>query len=1589
MKRPTTRLFFETLEAKQLLAADGADLVADSFRVQQNSQDVVFDVLANDEFDSDYAGDKVITDVSLGDQGGMLSISEDGKSLLYDAPADASGRERFTYFVDGDHSQRVTVTITAPLRDDEYNFVPDRESYELDVQRNDPFWEGYEGPGIITLVSASSNGAEVEISPDGKSLRYTRLEHTYGKDSLIYVVDDRYPANVSVDIADPLDDDEFQIVHLDPVTEFTVVRDDPFWRQYPGAKQLTHVLDVPEGATASIAADKKTVIFDPGTAEYGVHYLRYVVDAEFEGRIYVNIARPVRDDYVTVDANSRNFEVNLLDNDKYYDAIRRIRNVDVIDVITDVTQSEQGGTVVIAEDAQGVIYTPPEGYVGDDKFTYTADGKHIAEVNVTVRDPLADNHDRNDYFTNIVLGSTNNKLDVLKNDFFGDGYTGDRLITKVEPVEGATVEIAEDGKSLLFTPHDELDTDEFSRLSYAFDYEVDNALTATVQVRAQSIARTLFFEYDQRTQVTIDLFESIEIPESYAGEGVVTSVTQPANEGTAEIVGDGQIRVQLGVGAGSFEYTIDGKYTGTITTRYERRLNSDYEVVHQNTGDTTTFDVLENDFDSYSEQRYGRYRGAKLITGVSTDGSGVVAIAADGRSITYKPAEDFVGTETVTYVVDDHRTATVQVDVARLLRHDRVRVAPNSTGNQLNVLGNDLVGGDYEGPLLITGVAPTSGASVSIAEDGKSIVYSPVAGFVGTDVFEYTVDDQLKANVTVEVHADSTGLLPKFESLSEFQKLVRRNAEAIGGGGGTGGDFVEDGGASVDAPLNGADRIHSETNVQVEGVDEADLIETDDDYIYTLTHGQAVITKAWPADQLEVVSRTDIKGEAIGQYLHGDRLTVISQEPVYFVHGRGDFFDGGASIWPYPIGDPITYVTVLDVSDRAAPKLVQRTEFEGNHVQTRRIDDYVYVVVRDSQSLVPQLKEICDDDGENCRFETNEELLARIDNDFPSVVEDLLPSYESYGPDDELVRTGLLVQPEDIFQPLSDNSSSLVTVAAINVSQDEPGLATTSGALTTGASELYVTTTNLYVFENHYSWQDDSLDDSPATRILKFELDKDSGGVRFSATGQVPGRLLDQFSADEYDGHLRLATSVSNTRTGNYSGQSENALFVMRDDEGILEHVGTLQNLALNETIQSVRYFGDRALVTTFQNVDPLFSVSLTAHESPAVEGYLTLPGYSSYMQYVSQDKVLTIGRSSARQWGGAAVISLFDVSNILQPKLIDQFDWGTFSSSVAETDHHAFGWFSVHGTLAVPAQASYTVRTDEDGDGYKETATRITDHTLHAFGIDTSFSERNADGIALKGTVPMDSPLLRSAFIDDKLYAVATDSIKSTNIATPNDVIDEVDISNPDPDPDTEPDPPVVDPLDPKEQFAENAVAARAAVASAAGVADTQVMLVSAEADDESTRMLIRSADQHYVFDSMTESVEAVTNEVIPSGTGRQFDWHNDANPFDSTGDGEVTARDALVIINLMNRNDGPMRLPESTVVNQIDQLSDVYKADVTGDGFVTALDVLRIVNFINAQQDAAGEPAASTTSNSPAATDAVFAVAMIDDREEENTEW
>ena len=178
------------------------------------------------------------------------------------------------------------------------------------------------------------------------------------------------------------------------------------------------------------------------------------------------------------------------------------------------------------------------------------------------------------------------------------------------------------------------------------------------------------------------------------------------------------------------------------------------------------------------------------------------------------------------------------------------------------------------------------------------------------------------------------------------------------------------------------DRSHSETNVQVAGVDEGDIVEFDSDYAYMLTDSDVVIVNAWPAEHLSVASRVDIDGRPIAEFLHGDRLTVISR-----VGGFGpgiSYSTGGISTDDYWLGGSSqpgsTIVTVIDVSNRSAPTIVQKTTMEGNYVESRAVGDFVYVLVNNTDAVAPR-PEIVDDDNDPTtpgRYETREEYVARV-----------------------------------------------------------------------------------------------------------------------------------------------------------------------------------------------------------------------------------------------------------------------------------------------------------------------------------------------------------------------------------------------------------------------------------------------------------------------------------------------------------------------------------------------------------------------------------------------------------------------------------
>jgi len=179
------------------------------------------------------------------------------------------------------------------------------------------------------------------------------------------------------------------------------------------------------------------------------------------------------------------------------------------------------------------------------------------------------------------------------------------------------------------------------------------------------------------------------------------------------------------------------------------------------------------------------------------------------------------------------------------------------------------------------------------------------------------------------------------------------------------------------------------------------------------------------------------------------------------------------------------------------------------------------------------------------------------------------------------------------------------------------------------------------------------------TGIVKIDLDN----FKVLATGSVPGLPLNQFSLDEYQDHLRIATTVSGGGFG--VGESANDVYVL---DGNLNQVGSVLNLGLDERIYSARFIEDKGYLVTFKQIDPFYVLDLSNPKNPQVKGELKIPGYSSYLHPLAKDKILGVGKE-----GSKVKASLFDVSSASNPKEVGKYILLDEHWSDILNTHHAF----------------------------------------------------------------------------------------------------------------------------------------------------------------------------------------------------------------------------------------------------------------------------------------------------------------------------
>ena len=184
----------------------------------------------------------------------------------------------------------------------------------------------------------------------------------------------------------------------------------------------------------------------------------------------------------------------------------------------------------------------------------------------------------------------------------------------------------------------------------------------------------------------------------------------------------------------------------------------------------------------------------------------------------------------------------------------------------------------------------------------------------------------------------------QFGSEAELLAFVEEHQN---GDGYSGGGFLRRGGAEImvmesmaaDGIMAAPKADFSETNVQVAGIDEADILKTDGDYIYTVTEDTVFIVEA--GEDAEIVSTIEFESRPNGLFLDGDYLAVFGNFYNLDYFKEYDILPRGG----------MTYMDVYDISNANRPELVKEYKFEGNYFQGRMMDGWIYLVIRSTPEV--------------------------------------------------------------------------------------------------------------------------------------------------------------------------------------------------------------------------------------------------------------------------------------------------------------------------------------------------------------------------------------------------------------------------------------------------------------------------------------------------------------------------------------------------------------------------------------------------------------------------------------------------------------
>lgn len=561
---------------------------------------------------------------------------------------------------------------------------------------------------------------------------------------------------------------------------------------------------------------------------------------------------------------------------------------------------------------------------------------------------------------------------------------------------------------------------------------------------------------------------------------------------------------------------------------------------------------------------------------------------------------------------------------------------------------------------------------------------------------------------------------------------------------------------------------YSATNVQVQGVDEADIVKTDGKYIYQVNNRQVIVAEVYSADKLRIVNRIKFDDEQFTPselYVDNKHLVVIGNT---YHTIPGPLTSSPAPQKPQVAARPGIYppiqventvkAIIYDNNDKTKLKKLRDVELEGNYISSRKIGSSLYFIANKyiNYYFTPAFR---DSAGKNKFIPVGYQDIRY----FPDCVE---PNYLMIAginldlPNQEMKLSTYLGSGQNIY---ASQDNLYVTIA-----QYKPAVKTQAPAKLPGNQGIGIKALPFQV----------------STTIYRFALEQ--GQASYKSKGEVPGTVLNQFSMDEHKGYFRIATTSGETwRNDEYT--SKNNVFVL---DGSLNLSGKLENIAPGERIYSVRYMGDRAYMVTFKQVDPLFVIDLLNPKLPKVLGALKIPGYSDYLHPYDANHIIGFGKETVElplkndpenaeqtvAYYQGMKIAVFDVTDVKHP--VEKFkeiigDRGTYSELLQ--NHKALLFAKDKNLLAFPVTVMEIKNKQVDPNGFPQYG-EFAFQGAYVYNIDL------VNGFKLKGKIThlTDQDLEKSGqswydsnknverilYIGDTLYTLSKEMIKANELS-------------------------------------------------------------------------------------------------------------------------------------------------------------------------------------------------------------------------------